>query len=76
MIWTCKRCGREREIYAKKLCSSCYHMKHVDMKKLLKRNDNWHKEHKNYWKDYYYANREKLSKRVNDWQKKQREKQK
>ena len=53
MIAICKRCKRERRIYVKGLCNSCYQQdvnkRNPNYKQNLK---NYQKKNLKYWRDY------------------------
>lgn len=81
----CKRCEREKDIYANNLCLSCYmYLRVINNKELYKKQKEhcekwrkknpkyfikWRKNHKNYWKEYYQKNKEKILKKQKEYKK-------
>jgi len=73
MIQICERCKRERQIYAKGLCLSCYVTLHKNKEKANLSSKKWRESHKEYFKEYYKNNREKLINRQKEYMKRKRD---
>ena len=78
VIKICTRCNREKLIYAKGLCSSCYvveylksHPEYKERQKLSGKK--WKEAHPGYSKEYYQKNREKLIKNQIEYNRKRNE---
>tara|TARA_Y100000310_G_C20074187_1_gene530799 strand:+ start:27 stop:275 length:249 start_codon:yes stop_codon:yes gene_type:complete len=61
-IAECKRCKKERQVYAKDMCISCYNYTKYTIKnkdKVNKTNKKWRDKNKGYMKKYFEDNPDK-----------------
>jgi len=49
----CIRCNRERKIYCKQICKSCYSLLHYNKEKHKEYVKKWNTSHPDYFRNYY-----------------------
>lgn len=55
----CKRCNKDKKIYCRELCKSCYNYLVINKDKQKEYQKNWKEKNADYFKKYYLNNKEK-----------------
>lgn len=57
LIGKCKVCNKDKKIYSRNTCKSCYNRIHRDQIKQKDCITRWRNKHPDYYKDYYLKNK-------------------